>query len=228
MARLYFFAEGQTEQTYADTVLKPHLSARQVYMQGPILVAHCRKKGRVHRGGGRKYVPMRNDILRFLKQEKGASVFFTTMIDLYGLHSDFPGLEQAERLRGDPQARVRSLEDSWSADINDERFIPFIQLHEFEALLFTDPSHLDSFYPNAASKIGRLTTIAGSFASPELINDHPATAPSKRLISEFPDYAGAKRIVGPQVAELIGLDGIRSQCPHFDNWLTRLEELGAR
>src|SRR5438105_2520210 len=108
MARLYVFAEGQTEQTYADTVLKPHLAARQVYMQGPVLVAHCRKKGLVHRGGGRKYLPMRNDILRFLKQEKGGNVFFTTMIDLCGLHSDFPGLEQAERLRADSQARVRS------------------------------------------------------------------------------------------------------------------------
>ena len=77
---------------------------------------------------------MRNDILRFLKQESGDEVFFTTMIDLYGLHSDFPGIEEAERLRQDPQARVRSLEASWSGDIGDQRFIPFIQLHEFEAL----------------------------------------------------------------------------------------------
>ena len=32
MARLYLFAEGQTEQTFADTVLKPHLANFGVYM----------------------------------------------------------------------------------------------------------------------------------------------------------------------------------------------------
>ena len=113
MARIYFFVEGQTEQTYADTVLKYHLGARGVYLEGPILVAHCRKKGRTHRGGGRKYLPMRNDILRFTKQERSEDVFFTTMIDLYGIPSDFPGLEAAENLRNDPQARVTSLEAAW-------------------------------------------------------------------------------------------------------------------
>src|SRR5438876_5193285 len=136
MARLYFFAEGQTEQTFADTVLKPHLAIYKVYMHNPVLIAHCRKKGKVHRGGGRKYLPMRNDIVRFLKQEKSERVFFTTMVDLYGLHSDFPGTNEAEKLRNDPLARVSSLESAWSEDIGDERFIPFIQLHEFEALLF--------------------------------------------------------------------------------------------
>lgn len=56
-------------------------------------------------------------------------------------------------------------------DIGDERFIPFIQLHEFEALLFTDPSHLDFFYKNAASRIRRLRAIANEFSTPELIDD---------------------------------------------------------
>lgn len=139
MARLYLFAEGQTEQTFADLVLKPHLANLGVYLQGPVLIAHAKKKRIVHRGGGRNYLPMKNDIRRLLAQEKSKKVFFTTMIDLYAIHAEFPGLAEAE----------------------------------------------------------------------------------------FPDYAGAKSVVGPRVAEVIGLEVIRSKCPHFASWLSRLEQLGA-
>lgn len=96
MARLYIFAEGPTEQTFADTVLKPHLANHGIYMHNPVLIAHARKKGKVHRGGGRNFLAMQNDIVRFLKQESGSDVFFTSMIDLYALPNAFPGREEAE------------------------------------------------------------------------------------------------------------------------------------
>jgi hypothetical protein len=226
MPRLYLFAEGQTEQTFADTVLKPHLAHHRVYMHNPVLIAHCRKKGRTHRGGTRKYLPIRNDIIRFLKQETGNDVFFTSMVDLYGLPSDFPGNAEAEALRHDPAARVGSLEGSWSLDIADRRFIPFISLHEYEGLLFTDISQLTFFFGPARSRIARLQRIADGFASPELIDDGVQTAPSKRITAEFPEYEGAKRTVGPQTAELIGLEELRQKCPHFNRWITSLEQLG--
>ena len=119
MPRLYIFAEGQTEQTYGDTVLKKHLVAFGVCVQGPILIAHPRKRGVTHRGGGRRYLPMKNDILRFLRQEKGHDVYFTTMIDLYGLPADFPGTSEAEKLRHLPYDRVSKLEEHFAADIDD-------------------------------------------------------------------------------------------------------------
>ena len=78
MARLYLFAEGTTEQTFADTVLRPHLAAFGVYMHRPALIAHARKRRRVHRGGGRNFRAMQNDIKRFLSQESGGDVYFTT------------------------------------------------------------------------------------------------------------------------------------------------------
>jgi hypothetical protein len=227
MVRLYLFAEGQTEQTFADTLLKPHLANFDVFMDRVMLVAHARKKGKVHRGGGRKYLPMRNDILRFLKQESGNGVFFTTMIDLYALRQDFPGRDEAESLRHDPVKRVAFLESQWSQDIGDRRFIPFIQLHEYEAYLFTDISQLD-FFGVSAKAIDKLKAVADSLASPELIDDEPHRAPSKRIIAEFPDYDDAKATIGPLAAELIGLQQIRSRCPHFDEWLSRLEGLVGR
>ncbi|MCI0489053.1 MAG: DUF4276 family protein [Blastocatellia bacterium] len=225
MARLYLFAEGTTEQTFADILLKPHLARHEVYMHNPVLIAHAKKRGRVHRGGGRKYLSMKNDILRFLAQEKDAGVFFTTMIDLYGIHPDFPGLSESENLRHMPEKRVEFLERQFAKDIGDPRFIPYIQLHEYEAYLFADPTHFDYFYDHHANEIAALKAIADRH-TPELINDGQHSAPSKRIIAELPDYEDAKSVVGPQVAELIGLDVIRSKCPHFSAWLSRLEGLG--
>ena len=226
MARLYLFAEGRTEQTFADTVLKPHLARFEVYLHPPVLVAHARRKGTVHRGGGRKYLPMRNDILRFLKQEKGADVFFTTMIDLYAIHADFPGLAEAEKLRQMPHKRVEAIEEAFATDICDVRFVLYIQLHEFEACLFSDPTCFEYFYDHHGKQIAALQAIAGRHETPEEIDDRPQKAPSKRIIDKFPDYEDAKPVIGPQVAELIGIRTIRDRCPHFAGWLARLEKLG--
>ena len=222
MARLYIFAEGRTEQTFANTVLKPHLANFGVYMQNSVVIAHARKKGNVHRGGGRNFIAMQNDINRFLKQESSRDVFFTTMVDLYALHANFPGTEEAEKLRHDPYQRVEALERSWSDETGDRRFIPFIQLHEFEAYLFCDVSLFDLFFYNADSQISALQRDA---SSSELVDDGQHTAPSKRIIAQFPNYS--KTTVGPQMAEMIGLENIRSKCPHFNAWLERLEKLGS-
>jgi len=147
------------------------------------------------------------------------------MIDLYDLHHDFPGRGPAEPL--EPYARIDALEVAWSADIGDARFIPFLQLHEYEAYLFADAGHLALFYPDSQKQIARLQNVATDIGNPELINDGQHTAPSKRIITEFPDYVGAKSVVGPQVAARIGLVAIRAKCSHFDQWLSRLENLGA-
>jgi hypothetical protein len=225
MVRLYIFTEGQTEQTFADILVKPHLGQYEVFMHNPILIAHAKKKGQVHRGGGRKYVPMKNDILRFLKQEKAPDVFFTTMIDLYAIHPDFPGLAESESMRQNPIQRVEFLEQRFAEDIGDYRFIPYIQLHEYEAYLFADPTCFEYLDARRTKEIEALKAIADQYQTPELINDGQHTAPSKRIIAQFPDYGDAKSAFGSQLAERIGLQVIRSKCPHFNTWLSRLESL---
>lgn len=226
MPRLYLFAEGPTEQAFADTLLKPHLATLGVYLHPPVLIAHAKKKGRIHRGGGRRYVPMKNDILRFLRQERDRDVFFTTMIDLYAIHPEFPGLAEAEKLRHMPDKRVEALERAFAIDIGDDRFVPYLQLHEYEAYLFSDVTWLRYFYDHHDKQIAALKAIADTHPTPELIDDGQHSAPSKRIIAELPDYEDAKSAVGPQVAELIGLNVIRGKCPHFAGWLSRLEHLG--
>ncbi|OYD98028.1 hypothetical protein CDG76_04210 [Nostoc sp. 'Peltigera membranacea cyanobiont' 210A] len=225
MIRLYLFAEGQTEQTFADNILKLYLAQYSVFMDKIMLIAHARKKGYVHRGDGQKYEPMKDDILRLLKQEKGSKVFFTTMIDLYAIAPDFPGLAEAESLRQNPVQRVEFLEQRFAEDINDYRFIPYIQLHEYEAYLFADPTCFEYLDASRTKEIEALQAIANQYETPELINDGQDTAPSKRIIAQFPDYGRAKSAFGSQLAERIGLEVIRSRCPHFNTWLSRLESL---
>lgn len=225
MARLHLFAEGSTELVFAREVLVPHLASLGVYLYPPVLVGHARKKGRVHRGGGRRFRPMQNDIERRLKEDQGNDVYFTTMIDLYALHHDFPGREEADRFLSRPYDRVESLEKSWQTATSDHRFLPFIQLHEFEAYLFADVAKLADFFDNSRHGVRQLQDIADGAKSPELIDDGQHSAPSKRIIAEFPTYKSLKTTVGPQMAKDIGLHKIRSACPHFDRWLGRLEQL---
>ncbi|MEG3849371.1 DUF4276 family protein [Microcoleus sp. herbarium19] len=228
MVRLYLFAEGQTEQTFADILIKPHLALHEVFMNRPRLIAHARKKGQVHRGGGRNYAPMKNDILRSLKEDSNSDVFFTTMIDLYAIHPDFPGLAESELMRQDPIQRVEFLEERFAEDIGDRGFIPYIQLHEYEAYLFSDPTCFEYLDAGRTKEIEALQAIANQYQTPELINDGQQTAPSKRIIAQFPDYGKAKSIFGPLLAEQIGLHVIRNKCSHFDKWLSRLESLNEK
>ena len=226
MARLHFFVEGQTEQTFADTVLSPHLEKFDVYMSPSVLIAHAFKKHRFHRGGGRNYSAMKKDIDRRLKEDKRPDVFFTTMIDLYAIPPEFPKLSESEALRHEPDRRVAFLEAAFEEDIGDRRFIPYIQLHEFEALLFVDVNLFARFFENPVEpEIARLQDLADKYNSPESINDGPETAPSKRIIQELPRYEKRKTTIGPQLAEMIGLAAIRAKCLHFNSWLTRLEGL---
>ena len=227
MARLHLFAEGMTELVFAQEVLVPHLANLGVYLYKPVLVAHARKRGIVHRGGGRRFRPMQNDIERRLKEDRSDDVYFTTMIDLYALQHDFPGRAEAVRFHSRPYERIVHLEHCWQTETDDPRFLPFIQLHEFEAYLFTDVAQLAEFFNNASHGVRQLEEMADSAKSPELIDDGQHSAPSKRIISQFPTYKKLKTTVGPQMAKLIGLQKIRAACPHFDRWLGRLEQLAS-
>ncbi|MCC5899927.1 MAG: DUF4276 family protein [Phormidium sp. BM_Day4_Bin.17] len=219
------FAEGQTEQTFADNLIRPHLANYGVYLNKPILISHGRRKGKVHRGGGQNYAAMKQDILRLLNQDKSRDVYFTTMLDLYALPSEFPGFTTSQNYRNAPYRQVRFLETSFADDIGDNRFLPHLQLYEYEAYLFCEPKYFLKRDPGGTKGAETLQDIANQYESPELINDGSQTAPSKRIIAEFPRYKKSKSVWGPLVAQDIGLAVIRQQCPHFNEWLSRLESL---
>jgi hypothetical protein len=148
------------------------------------------------------------------------------MVDLYRLPADFPRFDDA-RSETDPRKRVEMLEEAFRADVNHVRFVPYIQLHEFEALLFSDPDKLRLAFPDHEPALARLAEVVTQFASPEHIDDGATTSPSKRIIKEIPDYIGRKTSAAVPVLQEIGLKRVRECCGHFDGWMTKLESLGA-
>ena len=147
------------------------------------------------------------------------------MIDLYAFPQgdDSPYTCHIQAI-SDPYAKIAALERAISSDINHPRFIPYIQLHEFETFLLVNPDKLITMYPERQTHITKLKTEIRNI-NPEEINESNETAPSKRIIKHIPAYASQKAQVGPLVAEEIGLDLLREKCPHFDEWLTKLENI---
>ena len=221
--RLHFIVEGQTEETFVNRVLKPHLGDRYVWVDARCVLT-SRRRGVKYRGGFRNYAQPRRDIVSWLREDQNADARFTTAFDFYGLPSDFPGYGDAQA-EGDPYEKVRILEAALRDDIGDWRFVPYLQLHEFETLLLSEPDQLATHFTDGEARIRNLVARAGQIGNPELINDGPDTAPSKRIIAEIPEYAGMKTSAGPIVAEKIGLANLRAGCRHFGEWINRLEGL---
>lgn len=225
MARLHLTVEGQTELVFASKLLRPHLRDFGVYVERIELAAHAKKKRLVHRGGLQRYLPFRNDVVRRLKEDKSNDVYFSTMIDLYALPNDFPGTNTFQQEQ-DPYRRVEGMEQALGKDIGDPRFLPYVQLHEFEAVLLADAGKIATRFVDREREIEHLKQLVASVSSPELINDGENSAPSKQIIAQIPEYADVKPTAGPIIAEAIGLSKIRNKCTHFDQWLQRLEQLG--
>jgi hypothetical protein len=219
--RLYITVEGQAEKEFADRTLKPHLAGYSVDVRSRVVVTN-RKLGK--RGGVLDFERIRGDLSRLMKEDRHDEARFTTMVDLYALPSQFPGWTEA-RKKSHPVERVEALEKALGTEFNEPRFVPFIQLHEFEALLYCDLSELQKRIADSMAGITALRRDVQGL-QPEEINEGPATAPSKRIIRHVPIYERNKVRVGAPAAAAIGLNRLRAQCPHFGAWLSRLESLG--
>lgn len=229
MARLLIHVEGQTEEDFVNEVLRAHLLARGFHSVDARIVGNSRLRER--RGGIRPWPSVRRDIVRHLKADSGCLA--TTMVDFYalpqGAPNGWPGRDTAE---GTFIEKALHIEHALSADIatemggqwNPARFVPYVVMHEFEALLFSDCEAFSNGIgqPHLAADF---QSVRDSFASPEEINDSPMTAPSKRVEGLVPGYQ--KPLLGILGILEIGLERIRSECPCFDNWLAHLESLGS-
>lgn len=224
---IHVLCEGQTEQGFVEEVLKPYLLEQGVTSVKSILITTNRKKNA--RGGMLTYQHAATD-LRILQQTNSDGEYerhvFTTMFDLYALPEDFPGYEDSRTIN-DPYNRVTALEKSFASDINSGRFIPYIQLHEFEALLFCGIGYLPKLYPGCDKRCKQLENDLLKIGNPELINNSPETAPSKRIIKaiegdEKKHYNYNKPATGKYVTKNVGIDALRAQCKHFDEWIEKL------
>ena len=218
MKRLIIVCEGQTEQEFCNYILQPHLIQFGIVVQNPTIKKTA--------GGIVNWASLKHQIETHLKQDPTA--FVTTLIDFYGIHANhnYPNWLQANQ-HNNKNIGMDLMEEAMLADIQvqlQSRFIPYIQLHEFEALILADARKLDWEYFEHEAAIASLVTMVGD-TCPELINDGAETAPSKRILKQIPEYD--KVTAGWTVVEQIGLATLRHKCPHFNEWLTRLEQLGA-
>jgi len=218
--RLYVTVEGQSEKEFADRVLQPHLAGYSIEVRPRVVVTN-RKLGK--RGGVLDFEKISGDLRRLMKQDQHPEARFTTMVDLYALPATFPGWAEAQRKKL-PADRVAVLEEALRAEFGERRFLPFIQLHEFEALLYCDLGELQKRISCSEAGITALQKEVRGL-EPEEINEGDSTAPSKRIIRHLPVYERNKVRVGAAAAAAIGLPVLRKNCPHFDGWVSKLERL---
>lgn len=214
--RINILVEGQTEETFVRELLVPHLSDLEVWATPRIITT-----GKGHKGGAVSYAKIERQVRIWCQQDPSAKV--TTLFDVYGLPTDFPGIS-AWKANQPAATQVAALEANLANAVAQANFIPYLQLHEYEALLFSD---VNAFQYAGVSQavIDAWQRELDSCGGPEDLNNSQHTAPSKRLIARWPAYAKAKPLYGSLIALQIGLGAMRRRCLRFDAWLSHLETL---
>ncbi|MBF0488417.1 MAG: DUF4276 family protein [Nitrospirae bacterium] len=218
-AEIVALVEGTTEKIFVADILAPYLEKKGVCMT-PIVISKPGQKG-----GDVKFDWVKNDINLHLKQRR--DTYLTLIVDFYGIKGDWPGLKEAKqqatpsmkssKISSETKKQVAALFKGYDVD---RRFVPYFSMHEFEALLFSEPQTLSTSIHVSQSEIDTILTKCGE---PENIDDSPNTAPSKRLEKLCGRFK--KTTTGIAIAKAIGLNIIREKCLIFNGWLTDVENL---
>ncbi len=219
MNRVHVLVEGQTEEAFVGRSLRPYLWGFDVDLSPKLIVTRRIVAGPDRKGGVVSWRQVERDLKLLLNDSAATAV--TTMLDYYGLPADVPGM--MTRPAAPAREGVLHVEKAIEAHMANPRFRTHLSLHEFEALLYTDPDACGRYLgdPRVTRAMAEAVSECGG---PELVNDDAATAPSKRLLAVYPTYQ--KTLDGPAVAESIGLVKMRTACPHFGAWMAWLESLG--
>jgi hypothetical protein len=216
--RIIIICEGKTEKDFCEKTLSFRFWTNGITIQAPLI-----KKSK---GGIVEWTALKEQIEAHLKQDLTAYV--SMLIDYYGITEkhNFPYWKESFDI-ADKNKRLSFLEEKMKDNISQSfnyRFIPYVQLHEFESLLFND---IHVFKKHFESKIANMEELENTFRqfgdNPEMINNNKETAPSKRLEKIISGYD--KVVYGNILAETIGLENIRSKCPRFNEWITKLEQI---
>ncbi len=212
--RLIIIVEGKTEKEFVLETLQPYFYGIGFYN----VVAMEIQTGKEQKGGFVNYQHLKKDVLKMLREP---DTIVTTLVDYFGMPTNLPNYANCQALNGVNQ-RINCLEASMKTDIGfGDRFIPYIQQHEFEALLFASNRGFTNYF---GEKIGdAMGNVIAQYDNPEDINDSPQTAPSKRILSIIPSYKKVND--GNLIAMEIGLQTIMEKCPRFRAWLDQLTAL---
>ncbi|TAY15438.1 DUF4276 family protein [Rhizobium leguminosarum] len=227
MARLLVHVEGQTEEEFVNSVVAPHLYEVGFTSVSARLVGAARSRKR--RGGICGWPTARYEIFKHLSGDFGT--YSTTIVDFYALpagdEDGWPGRNTCGHLS--VALKAKHVEQSMKADLTAQhttnissRFVPYVAMHEFEALLFSHPERMASAF-GRPDLTPRFQEIRDGYETPEHINDSPVTAPSKRILTIIPGYQ--KILYGNIAAIDVTLETMRENCLGFDRWLSSLEAI---
>ena len=221
---LHCIVEGATEKRFIDEVLAPYLANKCIFVtssENITSVSHGRISGK---GGDIRFSRLEHQITKFLKGR--ADLYVATFSDYYGVH-EWPGLDRIpdNAMPGEIAAILNQAAIHDEPQLRcDSRYLPFTAVHEFEALLFSNPDILEReihAYP------GSVKAILRECGSPEQINTGKETAPSKRIMS-LAKIPYSKVTNGIEIAKMITVDTMRERCPLFDEWLKKIEPLATK
>lgn len=220
MSKVIAVVEGSTEQTFVRDVLAPWLWDKSRVE----LVASA--AGKPGKKGGNVYGKVKRDIIKHLKNPHFTAV--TTFFDFYRMPPKWPGRTAARTKShaNKPLTVEKAIREDIEGDVGNElisRLRPYIQMHEFEALLFSDISALPEVMRKPSTK-DQLDEIRAGFGTPEEINDSATSAPSKRIEGIYQYYQ--KPLHGVLAAKRITVEAMMEECPHFKTWVMALESIG--
>ena len=208
MKRLVFIVEGDTEIILVQNLIVPYLL--NLGLRNPMHAQTIITNRKQHKKGGvTGYGKFKNEVTRTLAQ---GNVLVTTLIDYYRLPSDFPG-HTAD------STKIEQIEKAIHQDLDSNPdFVPYIQRHELEALMFSDRVGFELVIDDP-KVLHKIDAIMQEYPNPEDINNGPDTAPSKRLQSIFRyDKTGD----GELIFSMIGIGSVLKKCPRFAAWLNEV------
>ncbi len=210
--RIIIVVEGDTEEEFVKSSIQPYFQGFGIHDVRGIKI----QTSPGHKGGIGSYGKFKRNVENYLKQEK--DIVVSSLLDYFRLPTSFPKYDEALKI---PSAyeRVNFLENAIGEDINHHRFLPYLQLHEFEALLFTDLKGFE-YCGFPVHQTQAIQAIIQDFETPEDIDNHPDTAPSKRLMEIIPSYN--KVLFGNIIIQENGFHSLLEKCPRFSSWIKRL------
>lgn len=215
MRGIYILCEGPSEEEFVNNIMRSHFQRFEIYDVRPILMSTS--KG--HKGGDIKYDRLKYNIDRLLRREN--DIIVTTFIDFFRLRTDFPMYSEAQ-LQNDKVRRVELLEQALLEAIDSSRFVPYIQLHEFEGLLFAAIDGFDYLTDVSENNLRILREAVFEKENPELLNDGELTAPSKRLERLIPGFDRNKPFYGGIITDVNTIEPVLERCVRFRAWVELL------
>lgn len=210
MKRLIIIVEGQTEEEFVNQILAPYFRTKNILSVVPIKIA----TSSTSKGGFVNYQHLKNDVLKRVRE---TDIVISTFVDYFRIPTSIPEYAECQRL-GNVDDRIACLERAIATDINYPNFIPYIQKHEFEALLFSSVVGFENLYNEDV--ISETASVIAEYQNPEDINSRPEFAPSKRLIKIMGSYE--KVFEGNMIALEVGINIMLEKCPRFKGWVENL------